>query len=62
MAAASPGDYWSVTNPGPQPWCQPSLSLAYWGMVGEKRGEYGPAGLWAPTVPPGLCPVAHTDP
>lgn len=64
-SAASPGDCWTVTNPGPQPWYQPSLSLDYWGMVGlpfteEEKGEYGL--LWVPAAPPGLCPVACTDP
>lgn len=67
MAAASPGSCWTVTNPGPQPWNQPSLSLAYWVVVGlclmgEDKGGYSPAGLWAPAAPPGLCPVARTDP
>lgn len=67
MAAASPGSCWTVTNPGPQPWNQPSLSLAYWVVVGlcpmgEEKGGYSPAGLWAPAAPPGLCPVARTDP
>lgn len=44
MAAASPGNCWTATNPGPQPWYQPSLTWAHWGMVGlclmgEGRGR-----------------------